>query len=208
MGELVRRMESDPSSRVDVPRQRRRAPWLDLAFAAAVLGALSLLMKDAGAQPRLCAGDCGGDGRVAISELILGVSISLGTRSIDRCPAFDVNGDGSVFVAELISGVSNSLSRCPSENTPTASPTASTSPSSVPPTVSPIPDSPGAPMGRSGRSSSRLRTQKGIDSPRGVLAWLVASAALFVLGAGGLVVHRREPRAGSTDASESDPGRF
>lgn len=64
--------------------------------------------------PSSCTGDCNNDGMTAINELITGVNINLGMRSIADCPAFDENNDGSVAISELIRGVRNSLDGCPS----------------------------------------------------------------------------------------------
>ena len=42
--------------------------------------------------PLSCAGDCNGDGSVAINELILGVNIALGTSPLSACAAIDADG--------------------------------------------------------------------------------------------------------------------
>ncbi len=60
-----------------------------------------------------CPGDCDGDGRVAIGELVRGVNIALGRAAIDSCPVFDVDVSGSVSVAELIRAVNAALIGCP-----------------------------------------------------------------------------------------------
>ncbi len=84
----------------------------------------------AGAQQ--CVGDCGGNGVVAINDLILAVNIVLGQASLDECPALGV---GPVGIAELIASVGNALCECrpcPEPPTPgateTRQPTASASP--------------------------------------------------------------------------------
>src|SRR5262245_52434599 len=58
-----------------------------------------------------CVGDCDDNGRVAISELLLGVNIALGRRRTDACPAFR-NQQGEVDVAQLVNGVGNALRGC------------------------------------------------------------------------------------------------
>jgi len=73
-----------------------------------------------------CVGDCAQSGQVTISNLILGVSISLGRQTLSSCEAFDENGDGTVSVSELIRAVNNALNGCPPE--PTASPTPQATP--------------------------------------------------------------------------------
>jgi hypothetical protein len=55
------------------------------------------------------AGDCDGDGHVAIDELILGVGILLGNVPMDTCPAFDLDGDTIVRVDELVVAVNDAL---------------------------------------------------------------------------------------------------
>jgi cysteine-rich repeat protein len=98
------------------------------------LGALfvSALAGPAGAQ---CAGDCNGDGTVAINELIIGVNIALGSAPVSNCPSFDVSGDGTVAINELITAVNNALNGCTAVSpTPTATPTNSV-------TVTPVPTS-------------------------------------------------------------------
>ena len=59
-----------------------------------------------------CAGDCDGDGNVAIGELIVGVRIALGRSPVSSCFAFDTNGDGDVRIGELIQGVRSALEGC------------------------------------------------------------------------------------------------
>jgi len=61
---------------------------------------------------RACAGDCSGNGRVSIDELVTGVAIALGRRSIAECRALDSNGDGHISVGELVAGVSRLLLGC------------------------------------------------------------------------------------------------
>ncbi len=62
----------------------------------------------------VCLGDCNGDGRVAVNELVTGVGIALQTKPIDVCSSFDRDHNGAVAVPELISGVRNALDGCPS----------------------------------------------------------------------------------------------
>ncbi len=54
-------------------------------------------------------GDCDGDGRVSIGELVTGVGIALGNRDLEACPFLDANGDGRITVGELIAAVRNLL---------------------------------------------------------------------------------------------------
>ena len=59
-----------------------------------------------------CVGDCNGDGRVEISELITGVNIALGGVSRDVCPEIDMNQDASVGINELVAAVGSALDAC------------------------------------------------------------------------------------------------
>jgi hypothetical protein len=61
--------------------------------------------------------------QIGVSELILGVSISLGHRTLSACPSYDRNGNLMVGVEELIAAVNNALQGCPGGPTPTASST-------------------------------------------------------------------------------------
>jgi hypothetical protein len=73
-----------------------------------------------------CVGDCGGDGMVDISDLVLGVNIALGNSPISACAAFACQGDSTVPINCLVSAVNNALNGCPA--TPTAQPLATRTP--------------------------------------------------------------------------------
>jgi hypothetical protein len=60
-----------------------------------------------------CAGDCNGDVRVTIDELVTGVSIALAVAPLTACEAVDENGNGSASVDELITAVDHALTGCP-----------------------------------------------------------------------------------------------
>ncbi len=70
-------------------------------------------LGDPQCPPDWCAGDCDGDGRVVIAEMILGVRIALGRSAFADCPAIDADGDGSAEVSELVQSVANGLDGCP-----------------------------------------------------------------------------------------------
>ena len=59
-----------------------------------------------------CAGDCNGDGTVAINELIRGVNIILELSPTSECTAMDLDASGSVAINELIAAVNASLGGC------------------------------------------------------------------------------------------------
>ncbi len=60
----------------------------------------------------ICAGDCNGDGSVAINELVIGVGITLGRLPLERCTSLDTNNDGATSINELITAVGNALKGC------------------------------------------------------------------------------------------------
>ena len=80
-----------------------------------LLGATSV----ARAQTPTCTGDCNGDGMVTINELILGVSIALGSQPLSACPAFDCEHNQMVPINCLVQGVNNALEGCNPSPTPT-----------------------------------------------------------------------------------------
>ncbi len=62
--------------------------------------------------PPPCPGDCDGNGRVAINELVLAVRIALGAAGVDDCSAADGNGDGDITISELVRAVRSALEGC------------------------------------------------------------------------------------------------
>jgi hypothetical protein len=71
---------------------------------------LTLTVARAGADQ--CVGDCDGDGKVSIAELILGVDLALGSASPSDCEAF-ASPAGTIDIAQLIQAVKNALNGCP-----------------------------------------------------------------------------------------------
>lgn len=59
-----------------------------------------------------CPGDCDGNGRVSIAELVRAVNIALQNDTVANCRAADVNGDGRVTINELIQAVNSALQQC------------------------------------------------------------------------------------------------
>jgi len=78
------------------------------ATAAMVLA----LAAASGRAAATCVGDCDGDNRVAINELISGVAVSLGTKPMTACPAFDADDNGAVAINEIVAGVAAATSGC------------------------------------------------------------------------------------------------
>ncbi len=111
----------------------KKSFWLGM-----VVGAL-LWTSGASAQVP-CLGDCDGDGRVTINELILGVNIALNASPASVCPPFDPDGNGMVVISDLIAAVNNALNGCPGTPTPTrtvGSPTITPTPTATVPTPTP-----------------------------------------------------------------------
>ncbi len=72
----------------------------------------TLTMAPATPTPGGCPGDCDGDGRVTVAELVRGVRIVLGVEQLSACPAMDADGNGTVAVNELIGAVNAALGGC------------------------------------------------------------------------------------------------
>lgn len=60
-----------------------------------------------------CVGDCDGNGRVLVNEVVIGVNIALDRALLTTCPVFDPGDNGKVEVNELVQGVNNLLHGCP-----------------------------------------------------------------------------------------------
>jgi len=95
------------------------------------LTTLMFLLVPIGPVQALCTGDCGADGSVTVDEIVLGVSIALGTGHVSQCSDFDADRNGEVTIDEVIGAVNNALLGCVvGTPTPTATPR---------PTVTPTP---------------------------------------------------------------------
>ena len=94
-------------------------PSVSRAAGPLLLGLIACLLvaRPAAAQ---CVGDCNLDLRVTINELIIGVTIALGSNPVSACPSFDVNNSNTVTVNELVQAVNNALGSCPGGATATA----------------------------------------------------------------------------------------
>src|SRR5262249_9483237 len=58
-------------------------------------------------------GDCDGDARVTVGELITAVDIALDTRSLKDCQPADADGDGQMSIADLVTDVGAALAPVP-----------------------------------------------------------------------------------------------
>jgi hypothetical protein len=68
-----------------------------------------------------CPGDCNGDGRVAVNELVLAVGVALEKSPLQSCAAVDGDADGTVRISELVTAVRRALEGCSTVSTPTPS---------------------------------------------------------------------------------------
>lgn len=58
-----------------------------------------------------CPGDCDGNGRVTIDELVRGIDIALGSPDLP-CEGLDGNGDAAVSIGEIVAAVEGVLGEC------------------------------------------------------------------------------------------------
>jgi len=93
-----------------------------------------LLLGANGNAAAACVGDCDGDGRVALHEVILAIGIALGRQTTDECPDADPAGDGVTMLHEVVRVVQSSLADC-------ATPTPTPEPTPTPTTAEPVPTS-------------------------------------------------------------------
>ncbi|MEO8605769.1 MAG: hypothetical protein ABI629_24585 [bacterium] len=115
----------------------RRMPLLPRC----AVGAAALVLSwCAVAAAQNCVGDCGGDGRVTIDDLVRGVEIALGGATVANCAAMDANDDGAVTIEELVAAVTAALdggTPAPTltstpQGTDTATPSSSDTPTAPP----------------------------------------------------------------------------
>jgi len=59
-----------------------------------------------------CPGDCNGDGRVTIEDLVIGVTILRGGNRVSACPSLDTDG-GGVSIPEILVATDLALHGCP-----------------------------------------------------------------------------------------------
>jgi len=78
-------------------------------IASLVLVPLLVVVPPAGAA---CVGDCDGDGRVAVDEVVAATTDALATTA-SACAAADADGSGSVTVDEILRAVAAVLHGCP-----------------------------------------------------------------------------------------------
>ncbi len=94
-----------------------------------IVGLLTVLVALLGPRVGLaqfCLGDCNGNERVEVNELVIGVRIALGVAELSYCSAFD-DGSGEVTISVLIVAVRHAVNGCGA-----ATPTATTEPVATP----------------------------------------------------------------------------
>ena len=62
--------------------------------------------------PGPCVGDCDHDGTISVTELVMGIDITLGTIELGACPEFNVRDDQRVTVDELAQAVGAAIYGC------------------------------------------------------------------------------------------------
>lgn len=60
-----------------------------------------------------CPGDCSGNARVDVAELVSMVSVALGEIALPYCERADLNRDAGIQVDEILAGVHSALAGCP-----------------------------------------------------------------------------------------------
>lgn len=87
-----------------------------------------------------CLGDCNNDGRVNVTELIVGLNIALGTEQLSACLSFASTSCPplTVCIPGLVGAVTNALDGCPTPHA-TASPTDTAPAASPTATPTPVP---------------------------------------------------------------------
>lgn len=76
---------------------------------ATIIGAVLLTLAGAAAARDVtrwsCIGDCDGDGRVQVAELVAAVTVAIGEASLAVCPSIACDGGARVAIACLIAAV-------------------------------------------------------------------------------------------------------
>jgi hypothetical protein len=86
---------------------------------AALLAGVAVSLNPGTTLAQTCAGDCNGDGKVSVDELVLGVNIALGDAGMSACANLDVDSSNRVEINELVLAVVDALDGCPVPTAPT-----------------------------------------------------------------------------------------
>lgn len=98
--------------------------------------------------PVPCIGDCNGDGRVTVDEILTAINIALGNTPVSACPGADCSCAAQICVVGvdcILEAVDNALNGCPGLRTPTVTPTPSPVPPQTPTPTSCQPEPPPTP---------------------------------------------------------------
>lgn len=74
---------------------------------------VTTVMNDPSPCPPVCVGDCAGNLRVTVNEILIMVNLALGNTGALSCAAGDANADGQIRVNEILAAVNNVLNGCP-----------------------------------------------------------------------------------------------
>lgn len=85
-----------------------------LISALAALLALSMVAGCCASNhnPKVCPGDCNGDGKVMVVEVVLAGEIAASNAPLSDCKAADQNGDGKVTADEVSAASNASVNGC------------------------------------------------------------------------------------------------
>jgi len=86
--------------------------WRITVTRAAGEGSYQLTATTFRAPTNACAGDCGGNRKVTLNEIITLVNIALGRDDVSACWAGDANGNGTITIDEIVRAVNAALTGC------------------------------------------------------------------------------------------------
>jgi hypothetical protein len=88
------------------------AVWLGVADAGSLSSVFGRRYVSSHGESTECGGDCDGDHRVTVAELVRGVRGALDSTPADTCQASDVDGDGHMTISDLLTAVNHALHGC------------------------------------------------------------------------------------------------
>jgi hypothetical protein len=88
------------------------AVWLGVADVGSLSAVFARRYVWSHGEHTECGGDCDGDHRVTVAELVRGVRCALGGESAETCEPSDADGDGHMTISDLLTAVNNALHGC------------------------------------------------------------------------------------------------